>query len=86
MRIEGQRQSTNIEDRRGRRMGGPAGIGGGGSLTRIFRFRRGVCVGRAISIFGVRRSAVVFYQFVFFFFTFVFLIALLNERLDVTNT
>ena len=45
-----------------------AGIGGGGSLTRIFRFRRGVCVGRAISIFGVRRSAVVFYQFVFFFF------------------
>lgn len=30
MRIEGQRQSTNIEDRRGRRMGGPAGIGGGG--------------------------------------------------------
>jgi len=30
MRIEGQRQSTNIEDRRGRRMRGPAGIGGGG--------------------------------------------------------
>jgi hypothetical protein len=30
MRIEGQRQSTNIEDRRGARMRGPAGIGGGG--------------------------------------------------------
>jgi predicted metalloprotease len=30
MRIEGQRQSTNIEDRRGRRMRGAAGIGGGG--------------------------------------------------------
>jgi predicted metalloprotease len=32
MRIEGQRQSTNIEDRRGRRMRGPAGFGGGGIL------------------------------------------------------
>ena len=30
MRIEGQRQSTNIEDRRGMRMGGPVGIGRGG--------------------------------------------------------
>ena len=29
MRIEGERQSTNIEDRRGMRMGGPVGIGGG---------------------------------------------------------
>jgi uncharacterized protein len=30
MRLENERQSTNIEDRRGRRMGGPVGIGGGG--------------------------------------------------------
>ncbi len=30
MRLENQRQSTNIEDRRGMRMRGPAGIGGGG--------------------------------------------------------
>lgn len=30
MRLEHERQSTNIEDRRGRRMGGPVGIGGGG--------------------------------------------------------
>jgi predicted metalloprotease len=35
MRIEGQRQSTNIEDRRGMRMGGPVGIGGGGIGTII---------------------------------------------------
>jgi predicted metalloprotease len=33
MRIEGQRQSTNIEDRRGMRMSGPVGIGGGGIGT-----------------------------------------------------
>jgi uncharacterized protein len=33
MRIEGQRQSTNIEDRRGMRMGSPMGIGGGGIGT-----------------------------------------------------
>jgi predicted metalloprotease len=33
MRIEGQRQSSNIEDRRGMRMGGPVGIGGGGIGT-----------------------------------------------------
>jgi predicted metalloprotease len=30
MRLENERQSTNIEDRRGRRLGGPVGIGGGG--------------------------------------------------------
>jgi len=30
MRLENERQSSNIEDRRGRRMGGRAGIGGGG--------------------------------------------------------
>ncbi|MGE0462182.1 MAG: neutral zinc metallopeptidase [Vicinamibacterales bacterium] len=30
MRLEHERQSTNIEDRRGRRMGGRVGIGGGG--------------------------------------------------------
>ncbi len=30
MRLENQRQSTNVEDRRGMRMRGPAGIGGGG--------------------------------------------------------
>lgn len=35
MRIEGQRQSTNIEDRRGMRMGGPVGMGGGGIGTII---------------------------------------------------
>jgi predicted metalloprotease len=29
MRWEGRRQSSNVEDRRGMRMGGPAGIGGG---------------------------------------------------------
>jgi len=33
MRIEGQRPSTNIEDRRGMRMGGPVGLGGGGIGT-----------------------------------------------------
>jgi uncharacterized protein len=33
MRIEGERQSSNIEDRRGMRMGGPVGIGGGGIGT-----------------------------------------------------
>jgi len=30
MRLENERQSTNIEDRRGRRMGGRVGVGGGG--------------------------------------------------------
>jgi uncharacterized protein len=30
MRLENERQSSNIEDRRGRRMGGRAGLGGGG--------------------------------------------------------
>ena len=30
MRLENERQSTNIEDRRGRRMGGKVGVGGGG--------------------------------------------------------
>ena len=30
MRLEHQRQSSNIEDRRGRRMAGPVGLGGGG--------------------------------------------------------
>ncbi len=30
MRLEHERQSTNVEDRRGQRMRGPAGIGGGG--------------------------------------------------------
>jgi uncharacterized protein len=33
MRVENQRQSTNIEDRRGMRMGGPVGLGGGGIGT-----------------------------------------------------
>jgi uncharacterized protein len=33
MRLEGQRESSNIEDRRGMRMGGPVGIGGGGIGT-----------------------------------------------------
>jgi predicted metalloprotease len=33
MRIEGERQSSNIEDRRGMRMGGPVGLGGGGIGT-----------------------------------------------------
>ncbi|MEZ5288820.1 MAG: neutral zinc metallopeptidase [Vicinamibacterales bacterium] len=30
MRLENQRQSSNVEDRRGMRMGGPVGVGGGG--------------------------------------------------------
>ncbi|MDH4065334.1 MAG: zinc metallopeptidase [Acidobacteriota bacterium] len=30
MRLGDQRQSTNIDDRRGRRVGGPVGLGGGG--------------------------------------------------------
>ena len=33
MRWEGGRQSSNIEDRRGRRMSGPVGLGGGGIGT-----------------------------------------------------
>ena len=33
MQIGNQRQSTNIEDRRGMRMGGPVGLGGGGIGT-----------------------------------------------------
>ena len=33
MRLEDQRESSNIEDRRGMRMGGPVGIGGGGIGT-----------------------------------------------------
>jgi predicted metalloprotease len=33
MQIGNQRQSTNVEDRRGMRMGGPVGLGGGGIGT-----------------------------------------------------